>query len=154
MAFRKLTADDTTIFYEMCEEFFRSSAVLHAIPFAHHVATLQEILRSDQYLLGYLLELDGQPAGFAVLNKMMQQEAGGLVLWVECLYIRPPFRSHGLGRQFLQFVAAEWKGKAKQLRLEVEPENERAAALYQKMGYQVLPYQQMILPLDEQYSPI
>lgn len=148
MSFRKLTAEDTTVFYEMCEEFFHSSAVLHAIPSEYHVATLQEILRSDQYLLGYLLETDGQPAGFAVLNKMMQQEAGGLVIWVECLYVRPAFRSCGLGRQFLQFIAAEWKGKAKQLRLEVEPENERAVSLYQRIGYQVLPYQQMILPLE------
>lgn len=150
MSFRKLTAEDANVFYEMCEEFFHSSAVLHPVPSKHHIATLQEILRSDQYLLGYLLEADDQPAGFAVLNKMMQQEAGGLVIWVECLYVRPQFRSHGLGRQFLQFIAAEWKGKAKQLRLEVEPENKRAASLYQKMGYQVLPYQQMILPLEEQ----
>lgn len=148
MGFRKLTAADAAIFYELCEEFFHSSAVLHPIPSEYHTATLQEILQSDIYLLGYLFEVDGQPAGFAVLNKMMQQEAGGLVLWVECLYIRPPFRSHGLGRQFLQFIATEWKGKAKQLRLEVEPENERAVSLYQRMGYQVLPYQQMIFPLE------
>lgn len=55
----------------------------------------------------------------------------------------------GIGRQFLQFVAAEWKGKAKQLRLEVEPDNVRAKALYERMGYKVLPYQEMILSLDE-----
>ena len=60
-----------------------------------------------------------------------------------------PFTKQGIGRQFLQFVAAEWKGKAKQLRLEVEPNNVRAKALYERMGYKVLPYQEMILSLDE-----
>ena len=38
---------------------------------------------------------------------------------------------------------------AKQLRLEVEPNNVRAKALYERMGYKVLPYQEMILSLDE-----
>ena len=80
---------------------------------------------------------------------MMQQEAGGIIIWVEYLYVREAFRSQGIGRQFLQFVAAEWKGKAKQLRLEVEPNNVRAKALYERMGYKVLPYQEMILSLDE-----
>ena len=138
MTIRKLTAADEPIFYEMCEEFFHSSAVSHPIPMAHHVATFQELLQSD-----------GEPAGFAILNQMMQQEAGGIIIWVECLYVREAFRSQGIGRQFLQFVAAEWKGKAKQLRLEVEPNNVRAKALYERMGYKVLPYQEMILSLDE-----
>lgn len=55
----------------------------------------------------------------------------------------------GNRQTILQFVAEEWKGKAKQLRLEVEPDNVRAKALYERMGYKVLPYQEMILSLDE-----
>ena len=149
MTIRKLTAADEPIFYEMCEEFFHSSTVCHPIPMAHHVATFQELLQSDTYLFGYLMEVDGEPAGFAILNQMMQQEAGGIIIWVECLYVREAFRSQGIGRQFLQFVAEEWKGKAKQLRLEVAPDNVRAKALYERMGYKVLPYQEMILSLDE-----
>lgn len=149
MTIQRLTAADEPIFYEMCEEFFHSSAVSHPIPMAHHVATFQELLQSDTYLFGYLMEVDGKPAGFAILNQMMQQEAGGIIIWVECLYVREAFRSQGIGRQFLQFVAEKWKGKAKQLRLEVEPDNVRAKALYERMGYKVLPYQEMILSLDE-----
>lgn len=60
---------------------------------AHHVATFQELLQSDTYLFGYLMEVDGEPAGFAILNQMMQQEAGGIIIWVECLYVREAFRS-------------------------------------------------------------
>ena len=72
MTIRKLTAADEPIFYEMCEEFFHSSAVCHPIPMAHHVATFQELLQADTYLFGYLMEVDGEPAGFAILNQMMQ----------------------------------------------------------------------------------
>ena len=71
MTIRKLTAADEPIFYEMCEEFFHSSAVSHPIPMAHHVATFQELLQSDTYLFGYLMEVDGEPAGFAILNACM-----------------------------------------------------------------------------------
>ena len=78
-----------------------------------------------------------------VLNLYWNWAADCIVL------LRSAFRSQGIGRQFLQFVAAEWKGKAKQLRLEVEPDNVRAKALYERMGYKVLPYQEMILSLDE-----
>ena len=49
MTIRKLTAADEPIFYEMCEEFFHSSAVCHPIPMAHHVATFQELLQADTY---------------------------------------------------------------------------------------------------------
>lgn len=72
MTIQRLTAADEPIFYEMCEEFFHSSAVSHPIPMAHHVATFQELLQSDTYLFGYLMEVDGKPAGFAILNQMMQ----------------------------------------------------------------------------------
>ena len=89
MTIRKLTAADEPIFYEMCEEFFHSSAVSHPIPMAHHVATFQELLQSDTYLFGYLMEVDGEPAGFAILNQMMQQEAGeSLSGWNACMYGR------------------------------------------------------------------
>ena len=71
MTIRKLTAADEPIFYEMCEEFFHSSAVSHPIPMAHHVATFQELLQSDTYLFGYLMEVDGEPAGFAIASLVL-----------------------------------------------------------------------------------
>ena len=88
MTIRKLTAADEPIFYEMCEEFFHSSAVCHPIPMAHHIATFQELLQADTYLFGYLMEVDGEPAGFAILNQMMQQEAGGIIIWYGRHFVR------------------------------------------------------------------
>lgn len=111
MTIRKLTAADEPIFYEMCEEFFHSSAVSHPIPRAHHVATFQELLQSDTYLFGYLMEVDGEPAGFAILNQMMQQEAGGIIIWVECLYVREAFRSQGIADSFCSLLQRNGKEK-------------------------------------------
>ncbi|MFR2094825.1 MAG: GNAT family N-acetyltransferase, partial [Oscillospiraceae bacterium] len=64
--------------------------------------------------------------------------------WVEELYVRPAFRGRGLGHEFFAWLrglaAAE---HIRRIRLETEPENERAAALYARMGFLPLGYCQM-----------
>ena len=63
---------------------------------------------------------------------------------MEELYVRPAFRGHGLGHEFFAWLrglaAAE---HIRRIRLETEPENERAAALYARMGFSPLGYCQM-----------
>ena len=65
-----------------------------------------------------------------------------MVVWIEELYLRPDFRSHGIGSEFFAFL--EQEHPAARYRLEIEPDNERAAKLYRSRGYEVLPYVQMI----------
>ena len=36
-------------------------------------------------------------AGYALLAKTFSQEAGGLVVWLDEMYVRPAYRSKGLG---------------------------------------------------------
>ena len=88
-------------------------------------------------------------AGFSVTNRMMQHEAGGVMVWVEDLYIRPAYRGQGLGSRFLQWLEEQLRGDAVMLRLETEPENERAQALYRRLGYEPLGYLQMIKRLGD-----
>lgn len=142
--FRPLCPADESEFYVMSEEFYHSPAVLHPIPPEYHRKVFREMMTSDQYLSGYLFTDGEKAAGFAVTNRMMQHEAGGVVIWVEDLYIRPNYRSQGVGRRFLTWLERELKGKAMEIRLETEPENERARALYHRLGYEELGYLQMI----------
>ena len=144
LTFRPITAADETDFYAMAEEFFHSDAVLHPIPAEYHRRTFAEMMRSDQYLSGYIFQCDDAVAGFSVTNRMMQHEAGGVMVWVEDLYIRPAYRGQGLGSRSLQWLEEQLRGDAVMLRLETEPENERAQALYRRLGYESLGYLQMI----------
>ena len=83
---RRFEPADEAAFCEMAEEFYHSEAVLHPIPPERHHWAFQEILRSDQYLGGYIF-LDGsKPAGFVVTNRTMQHEAGGVLVWLEEIY--------------------------------------------------------------------
>lgn len=140
---RKLTAQDREIYLSLAHAFYQSSAVLAPVPDSHLEATFDELMRSDVYAEGYLLEWEGEAAGYALISKTFSQEAGGLTVWLEELFVLPEYRSHGLGRSFLEFLGREYAA-AKRLRLEVEAENVRAVALYEKLGFRVLPYAQMV----------
>lgn len=150
LTFRPITAADETDFYTMAEEFYHSDAVLHPIPAEYHRRAFAEMMRSGQYLSGYIFTDGDNTAGFAVTNRMMQHEAGGVMVWVEDLYIRPAYRGQGLGSRFLAWLEEQLRGDAVILRLETEPENERAQELYYRLGYENLNYLQMIKRLDEE----
>ena len=77
LTFRPITAADETDFYTMAEEFYHSDAVLHPIPAEYHRRAFAEMMRSGQYLSGYIFTDGDNTAGFAVTNRMMQHEAGG-----------------------------------------------------------------------------
>lgn len=141
---RKMTESDRDLYIEMAEEFYHSDAVLHPIPRAHFEKTAEEALKSGTYAEIYLLEYEGEPAGYGLTARTFSQEAGGQVLWIEELYIREAFRSRGLGREFFAYLEEKNKGEIARLRLEVEADNIRAISLYERLGYEVLDYVQMI----------
>ena len=141
---RKMTESDRDLYIEMAEEFYHSDAVLHPIPRAHFEKTAEEALKSGTYAEIYLLEYEGKTAGYGLTARTFSQEAGGQVLWIEELYIREAFRSRGLGREFFAYLEEKNTGEIARLRLEVEADNTRAISLYERLGYEVLDYVQMI----------
>ncbi|MDR1017469.1 MAG: GNAT family N-acetyltransferase, partial [Lachnospiraceae bacterium] len=82
--------------------------------------------------------------GYALLSKTWSQEAGGLTIWIEEIYIREEGRGQGLGREFIEYIKELSKGKVKRIRLEVEDDNQGAKKLYKSLGFKELNYKQMI----------
>lgn len=141
---REFTPQDKELYMEMASEFYHSPAVLHPVPDAYFERTADEALASDAYAQIYMLEYEGRPAGYGLTAKTFSQEAGGYVIWLEELYIRPDYRSRGLGSEFFSYVENKYEGKAARFRLEVEEDNVRAVSLYKRLGYKTLDYVQMI----------
>ncbi len=139
---RKILSGDRDLFLAMSREFYRTPGVLHDIPDEFRIRTFEELTRSDYYLDGRFLLLNGMEAGYALLAKSFSQECGGLVVWVDELYVRPEFQGQGLASSFFRWL--EQNIPAARYRLEIEPDNTRAEALYHRMGYTHLPYAQMI----------
>lgn len=146
LSFDRLTPADKAEFMDMSRAFYASEAVLAPIPDAYHEKAFDECLRSDAYLVGYMIRLDGRTAGYGLLNRTWSREAGGCVVWLEELSVLPEFRGQGIGRAFFAFV--EKTHPAARYRLETEPENERARRLYGRLGYRPLPYLQMVKDSD------
>ena len=142
---RKITRRDKEIFLALSEEFYASSAVLHPLPRAFHERTFAELMRTDKYAEGFILEEDDTAVGFGLTAKTFSREGGGMVLWLEELYILPEYRSRGLGREFFAYAEgyARENGYAR-IRLEVEEDNVRAVSLYERLGYLPLEYKQML----------
>ncbi|MCI8343872.1 MAG: GNAT family N-acetyltransferase [Clostridia bacterium] len=139
---KRIKQSDKELFLTLSREFYRSEAVLHDIPEEYHKRTFDELMRSQDYAQGYLLCLkEGTPVGYALTAKTFSHEAGGTVIWVEEIYIRPEFRGKGLGKSFFRYV--DTLGAAR-LRLEAEQDNDHAITLYRALGYKPLPYVQMI----------
>lgn len=142
---RKIRQEDETIFTHMAELFYASEAVLHPIPKKHHIDTFKELMRSNVYIEGYIFEFNEKPAGYAITSKMFSQEAGGITLWIDELFVMEEYRSKGLGKEFFNYLKTTLDPSIVRLRLEVERENQGAIKLYQKMGFSKLDYEQMFL---------
>ncbi len=133
---------------DMMRIFYRSPAV--------HTDGSEEIFQSDvencisdnPFLEGYVFEEAGQIRGYGMVAKSFSTEFGKPCIWIEDLYILEDFRGTGIGGAFLKYLSEKYSHAV--LRLEVEAENQRAVHVYQKAGFQVLPYQEMIKGNDDE----
>lgn len=141
---RKLEAGDRALFLRFTREFYASEAVLHPIPDDFHAAAFDEMMRRDIYADGFLLLCEGVPAGYAMTAKTYSHEVGGLVVWVEEIYVSPSFRGKGLGREFFAFAEMFYGDDLRRMRLETEPENTAAEALYRRLGFEELGYRPFV----------
>lgn len=144
---RRMEPGDRQAYLNMAERFYRSDAVSHAVPASYHARTFDELLRSDVYVQGYLLELDGKAAGYALTSRSYSAEAGGMTLWIEELFVLPAYRGRGLGRAFFAHLRAHALQGVARLRLELTNGNARARALYEREGFVPLAYEQMVCDL-------
>jgi len=150
MFIQKVHKEDREEFFELLEEFYHSDAVLHPVPKTQFERAFNEAVSQSPYLTAYLLKTEGKTAGFVQLAFTFSTEAGGRVIWVEELYVRPQYQGKGIGSEFFRFLEEEYGAGMARIRLEIEPDNARARKLYEKMGFQSLDYLQMVKdkPLD------
>lgn len=139
---RKITKADREKYLEFSKIFYDSSAVDAPIPESHRIAAFEEMAASQERLVGVFLECDGKPVGYGLASKMYSQEAGGIQLWLEELFVLPEYRSRGLGREFFAYM--ESLPNVARMRLEYDKGNVRAVALYRKLGYVDMPYGQLV----------
>ena len=148
LCIRAVKAEDRALYSRLANEFYHSEAVLHPVSQAHIDATFCELMRENTYLDAQIIEYEGEVAGFALRAKTYSQEAGGLVVWLEELYLRPAFRACGLGKAYITWMLETRDPAVKRFRLEIEEDNLKAKSLYKKSGFAMLDYRQMYIDFD------
>ena len=138
MTIRKITQNDKPIYTEMARDFYSSPAVLENIPEENILNSFDLFLEGTPYGDAFIFEEDGNILGYGVLAYTHSQEAGGRVVWIEEIYVKEEYRGRGIGSEFLEVVKESIP--ARRYRLETEPENERAAALYRRHGFEHFEY--------------
>jgi ribosomal protein S18 acetylase RimI-like enzyme len=138
---RLIQEKDKPCVIEMMREFYSSPAVFTNGSEQIFEADVDNCIAKSPYLEGYVFENDGIILGYAMIAKSFSTEFGKPCIWIEDLYLKPKYRKMGIGNKFLSYIETKYPNVL--FRLEVEEENQGAMHLYQKHGYQILPYTEM-----------
>ncbi len=144
---RYLEKRDAEECVKMLEEFYQTDAVSHKIPTEYMQNSVDLALNNSPYIKILMCEIEGKYAGFCTLSFTLSTEAGGVVVFIEELYIRDEFKGQGLGTAIMKFIRDEFDKDVKRYRLEVTEHNVKAIKLYEKIGFEGLSYKQMVLDL-------
>ena len=84
----------------------------------------------------WIVRLGDALAGYVAVTMSYSLEFAGRYAVIDELYVREAYRGHGIGTRTLEVAAEACRGMdVSALRLEVDVENERARALYQRLGF-------------------
>ena len=140
---RPLCSADRPAVLKMMRAFYTSPAVLSNGSEDIFQKDIDACLSNNSFLEGYVFVEGESILGYAMIARSFSTEFGKPCVWIEDLYILESYRSKGVGALFLQYLKERFSGCL--LKLEVEEENARAMHFYQKHGFHVLPYTEMIL---------
>ena len=135
---RLMKEQDKETVLDMMRVFYASEAVLSNGSEEIFLNDFENCVNDSPYLEGYILEENGEIQGYAMIAKSFSTEFGKPCIWIEDLYLKEPYRGMGIGSGFLNYIVDKYPGCL--FRLEAEQENERAIRVYEKCGFEVLPY--------------
>ncbi len=141
---RPFRQGDEKEFYKMAHTFHFSDAVEHDTPDDNSVLTFTTVMKGDPRVDGYIIEQDGQAAGFGLVGcSTYSNECGGMLYNWDELYVKPEFRGHGLGTSYIKFCEDTYRERAAMFRMEVEEDHDELFRLYGKLGYKQVWYRQV-----------
>ncbi|HXD74657.1 MAG TPA: GNAT family N-acetyltransferase [Vicinamibacterales bacterium] len=98
-------------------------------------ATIDRLLAEPSRGRIVLFMRDDAVCGYGLLIPYWSNEFGGTILFVDELVVEKECRRQGIARAFFAFLERERPFESIVLALEVVPENTRARALYESMGF-------------------
>jgi GNAT superfamily N-acetyltransferase len=82
-----------------------------------------------------IIMMDGKTVGYSILINFWSNEYGGIILDIDELFIKKEFRGKGLATGFIENLKATRFKDCVALSLGTYPGNEKARALYTRLGF-------------------
>lgn len=109
----------------------------------------QNFIENQNSGRAWLIESNGEVAGYVILTFIFSFEFGGWIAFVDELYIKESFRGKGIGKSSIDFIKQEaHRLELKLLYLEVEHHNSNAKKLYLDKGFTA--HKRQLLVFDPQ----
>lgn len=146
MSVRPATPDDVPTLVALMAEFYGEAG--YPLPAEAATRTFAALLADPRLGGAWIMEAGGEAAGHVVLTVCFSMEYGGLVGFVDDLFVRAAFRGRGLAAAGLAEVrrAAEARG-VRALRVEAGPDNDVAQRVYRRAGFEDAGHLFLTLPL-------
>jgi ribosomal protein S18 acetylase RimI-like enzyme len=134
-SFRLAAPEDRAVLDTMIREYYAYDR--HPADDKIIAAALDGALAPNHHIRIWVIEVDGEAAGYMAVAIGFTIEAGGNDGFLDELYLRKAFRGRGIGRQAVEFAIAACPSLGiRRLSLEVERHNARAKRLYEDIGFE------------------
>lgn len=130
---RRLEPRDLTELVQLCRE----HAVYERAPWVERDRTsaLGALLLDSEDARGWVVEGDGELAGFATATLERSTWDAGHFLHLDCIFLRAGYRGRGIGRRLVaEVAAAATELRAVNLQWQTPAWNEDAARFYRRLG--------------------
>ena len=135
---RAARPDEDDVVVELCAALNTEDPGVRPVPEDHMRRTLAMFRQEPWRGIACVLEVEGRVAGYALLVSFWSNEIGGEIVVLDELYVEPSRRGRRFASTLIDELAARrgpWPKPWRAIALEVTPSNQRAWALYQRLGF-------------------
>jgi ribosomal protein S18 acetylase RimI-like enzyme len=136
---RLATASDDEAIVSMCMELNAEDPGPNPVQPQHVRRTLAKLREEPNRGRAVVCDVERRTVGYALLISFWSNELGGEVCNIDELFVAPLYRGRGLATALLEELADKeqsvWPIRPAALALEVTSQNERARALYERLGF-------------------
>jgi ribosomal protein S18 acetylase RimI-like enzyme len=142
LTIRAASAEDEVAWVRLNQDFMREVADANPawgtlkVPSAEDLGRVfREALAAPESIRVFVARMDGEIRAYANTWTVYSVWSGGLALTVDDLYVDPARRGHGIGEALMKHLEAyALERGCRRMQLHAEATNDRAQALYRKLG--------------------
>jgi ribosomal protein S18 acetylase RimI-like enzyme len=136
---RLATASDDEAIVSMCMALNAEDPGPNPVQPQHVRRTLAKLREEPNRGRAVVCDVENRTVGYALLISFWSNELGGEICNIDELFVAPLYRGRGLATALLEELADKeqsvWPIRPAALSLEVTSQNERARALYERLGF-------------------